>query len=127
MRLKHELLSHRFPENYIDSLSVEQPSDNMDVQRLEERYLKINKIYSIIVGMWPNQKRKTIPRIFVELIGILAHITQMYLICYYNKKREKKEREKNQYYDYNDLIICLLLGYCVFLSKIFDKYYILHL
>ncbi|XP_016908637.2 odorant receptor 22c-like [Apis cerana] len=48
----------------------------MDVQRLEERYLKINKIYSIIVGMWPNQKRKTIPRIFVELIGILGHITQ---------------------------------------------------
>lgn len=83
MRLKHELLSHRFPENYIDSLSVE-PSDNMDVQRLEERYLKINKIYSIIVGMWPNQKRKTIPRIFVELIGIL---TQVYLIYYYNKKR----------------------------------------
>lgn len=102
MRLKHELLSHRFPENYIDSLSVEQPSDNMDVQRLEERYLKINKIYSIIIGMWPNQKRKTIPRIFVELIGILAHITQVYLIYYYNKKREKKEREKNQYYDYND-------------------------
>ncbi|XP_016771123.1 uncharacterized protein LOC102653810 isoform X2 [Apis mellifera] len=47
----------------------------MDV-RLEERYLKINKIYSIIVGMWPNQKRKTIPRIFVELIAILAHLTQ---------------------------------------------------
>lgn len=93
MRLKHELLSHRFPENYIDSLSVE-PSDNMDVQRLEERYLKINKIYSIIVGMWPNQKRKTIPRIFVELIGILAHITQVYLICYYNKKKKKKKKEK---------------------------------
>lgn len=103
LRLKHELLSHRLPENYIDSLSVGQLSDIMDV-RLEERYLKINKIYSIIVGMWPNQKRKTIPRIFVELIAILAHLTQVCLIYYYDKKRgkkKKKERKTNIMF-YND-------------------------
>lgn len=47
--------------------------------------------------MWPNQKRKMIPRIFIELIAIMAHLTQVCLIYYY-KKREKK----NQYYSYND-------------------------
>lgn len=39
--------------------------------------------------MWPNQKRKMIPRIFIELIAIMAHLTQVCLIYYY-KKREKK-------------------------------------
>lgn len=54
--------------------------------------------------MWPNQKRKTIPRIFVELIAILAHLTQVCLIYYYDKKRgkkKKKERKTNIMF-YND-------------------------
>lgn len=45
--------------------------------------------------MWPNQKRKMIPRIFIELIAIMAHLTQVCLIYYYKKRERKKKRKTN--------------------------------